>query len=107
MSEKLRGTKTVNFKQKQEFQKTSGVKAKIPAILPKFSSNIFKLYQRENSTATERDCEVSLRYSQSIGSGRESNPSRRICNLGAVPLGRVADKNIRLARLLSASLSVG
>ena len=26
-----------------------------------------------------------------IGSSRESNPSRRICNLRAVPLGQVAD----------------
>ena len=29
--------------------------------------------------------------SNAIGSSRESNPSRRICNLRAVPLGHVAD----------------
>ena len=31
--------------------------------------------------------------SNAIGSSRESNPSRRICNLRAVPLGHVADMN--------------
>ena len=30
--------------------------------------------------------------SNAIGSSRESNPPRRICNLHAVPLGHVADK---------------
>ena len=30
--------------------------------------------------------------SNAIGSSRESNPSRRICHLRAVPLGNVADK---------------
>ena len=30
--------------------------------------------------------------SNAIGSSRESNPSRRICHLRAVPLGHVADK---------------
>ena len=53
-----------------------------------------------NSTVIVGDCEVSLRsssqqhplnMSNAIGSSRESNPSRRICHLRAVPLGHVAD----------------
>ena len=32
--------------------------------------------------------------SHAIGSSRESNPSRRICHLRAVPLGHVADIEI-------------
>ena len=32
--------------------------------------------------------------SNAIGSSRESNPSRRICHLRAVPLGHVADKPV-------------
>ena len=35
--------------------------------------------------------------SNAIGSNRESNPSRRICNLRAVPLGHVANnQNLRM-----------
>ena len=30
-----------------------------------------------------------------IGFSHESNPARRICNLGAVPLGHVADELIK------------
>ena len=36
-----------------------------------------------------------VKYVKSIGSSRESNPSRRICHLRAVPLGNVADKSIK------------
>ena len=35
--------------------------------------------------------------SNTIGSSRESNPSRRICHLRAVPLGHVADTIVELA----------
>ena len=35
--------------------------------------------------------------SNAIGSSRESNPSRRICHLRAVPLGHVADTIVELA----------
>ena len=36
-----------------------------------------------------------LYMSNAIGSSRESNPSRRICHLRAVPLGRVAGEQGR------------
>ena len=36
--------------------------------------------------------------SNAIGSSRESNPSRRICNLRAVPLGHVADMKAQVKR---------
>ena len=59
---------------------------------------IFKLYWTESSTVFEGEvCEVSLRSSRqqlsvnmsnANGSSRESNPSRRICHVRAIPLGQ-------------------
>ena len=59
-------------------------------------SGCFRIILKSN----EGNCEVSLRssnqqlpgiyMSNAIGSSRESNPSRRICNLHAVPPGYVA-----------------
>ena len=34
--------------------------------------------------------------SNAIGSSRESNPSRRICHLRAIPLGHVADNSMKI-----------
>ena len=61
---------------------------------------IFKLYRTENSKVVEGDREVSLRSSSQqppgnvaicqMRSSRESNPSRRVCHLPAIPLGHVA-----------------
>ena len=44
-----------------------------------------------------------VNLSNAIGSSRESNPSRRICHLRAVPLGHVADngkKDYKVIKLL-------
>ena len=49
-----------------------------------------KLYPHINTNDT-----LTGHMSNAIGSSRESNPSRRICHLRAVPLGHVADNAFR------------
>ena len=40
-----------------------------------------------------------MNISYAIGSSRESNPSRRICHLRAIPLGHVANKCLSMVRV--------
>ena len=67
----------------------------------KITGVILKLHCTENSTVMRETSKGAcalrvsshlLYMSNAIVSSRESNPSREICHLRAVPLGHVADK---------------